>query len=87
MEKIESFQFVLDYLKNKEVVITKNKTSFSLLDGKISVHTKNCHYSITIDEFKELFSKEEFYLYTNIQSSIDEEKDADYYSWKNKGVN
>jgi len=87
MEKIESFQFVIDYLKQGEIIVNKDRASFHYDNNKISVHNKNAHFLLSLDEFIELYRKDTFYLYTNNQESIDENKDTDYYSWKSKGVN
>ena len=87
MEKITSFGEVLTYLKDQEIVMTGNHTSFYLKDNQIVVHGKGTRYILSLEDFKRLYGQETFYLYKPDNSSIDNEKDEEYYSWKATGIN
>lgn len=82
-----SFNEALTYLKDGEVILTANHTSFYLKDNTVTVHTPNSRYKLTLNEFAELFAKQELYLYIPDGSSIDPEKDEAYYSWKSRNAN
>ncbi len=87
MEPIESFAMVLRYLKDQEIVLLRNRTSFHLNEGRIVVHDKNARFVLTIEEFTMLYQELQFYLYKPDENGIDSEKDEEYYRWKAKGVN
>jgi len=90
MEKIESFTFAVDYLKQQEVLCSVDNqklTYYRMKDNMISVNMPNAHYLLSLEQFKELFSRQTFYLYTKYEDSIDLSKDEEYYSWKNKPTN
>ncbi len=87
MEKIKTFSEVLMYLKDQEIVISGNRTSFYLQNGQITAHNNGTRFTLTIEDFKELYGKEPFFLYKPDDSKIDAEKDDEYYAWKNSGVN
>lgn len=90
MELIESFQFVLQYLKESLIVCTvanRKITRFYQKNDKIAVNTPNSHYYLSIDEFKELFCNEQFFLYVDNDEVVDPTKDDAYYSWKSKNAN
>ena len=90
MEKISSFAFALDALKQQEVLCSRSSgslTSYRLKGDRISVSSGNVHYLLSLKEFAELFSRETFYIYDQFQQSIDSEKDDEYYAWKNRSTN
>lgn len=90
MADILAFREVVNYLKEKEIVYTISKgkiTYYYLQDEVVNVKGVDCHYKIKLDDFINLFSKENFYLYTPKDEKINDEKDEQYYSWKNKGIN
>ena len=90
MEKVESFTFAVDYLKQQEVLcsVDNQKITYYRLKGNmISVSTPNAHYLLSLEQFKDLFSHQTFYLYTRFEDSIDLTKDEEYYSWKNRPTN
>ena len=87
MEKIDTFLLVLRYLKDQEIVMLKDHTSFHLKDDTVIVHQKNSRFRLTINDFTELYGNHDFYLYKPSENSIDAEKDEEYYAWKSKGVN
>ena len=82
-----TFKEAVNYLKDGEIVLTVNRTSFYLDGDHITVHTPNTRYKLTLNEFKELFIKEELFLYIPSNDGIDTEKDDAYYTWKSKNAN
>ena len=82
-----SFNEAINYLKDGEIILTRNRTSFYLDNGTVTVHTPNSRYRLTLNEFRDLFVKEDLYLYVPDGSSIDSEKDEAYYAWKSKNAN
>ncbi|MBQ6654038.1 MAG: hypothetical protein IJM79_00745 [Erysipelotrichaceae bacterium] len=90
MEKITSFAFALDALKQCEVLCSRSGgslTRYRLKGDRISVSGENAHYTLSIKEFAELFARETFYIYDQFQPTIDTEKDDEYYAWKNRSTN
>lgn len=91
MEKLESFDEALYLLNQREILFLVNKgkpTFFAQVnDNRIRVNNENVNYFITIDQLKELFASENFYLYEKKKQNdlfVSDEKDAEYYSWKHK---
>lgn len=91
MEKLESFDEALYLLNQREILFLVNKgkpTFFAQIDdNRIRVNNVHVNYFITIDELKQLFASENFYLYERKKqndSFVSDEKDAEYYSWKHK---
>ena len=91
MEKIESFDFVLQYLKSRVTVCTikgRQITTYRLSpSGTVTVNSGSARYSISFEDFTELFGSSQFYLHTGQPDGIDTDKDDEYYTWKHKGVN
>ena len=90
MQKIESFTFALEALKQYEVLCSRSGgvlTCYRLKGDRISVSGENSHYLLSVREFAELFGRETFYIYDQIQQTIDTEKDDEYYAWKNRNAN
>ena len=90
MQKIESFTFALDALKQLEVLCSRidgQLTSYRMRGERISVTAPNAHYLLTVEQFRELFSHQTFYLYDQIDQGIDPEKDDEYSAWKSRASN
>lgn len=91
MKKLESFDEVLYLLNQKEILYLINKgklTFFAQVEiDRIRVNNENLNYFMTINQLKELFASENFYLYEKKKqndSLVSDEKDEEYYSWKHK---
>lgn len=91
MEKLESFDEVLYLLKQREILFLINKgkpTFFAQVDSdRIRVNNEQVNYFMTMNQLKELFASESFYLYEKKKQNdilVSDEKDAEYYSWKHK---
>ncbi len=82
--KIESINLVIKFLKEGEILVSKNKilTYFALKKDKVHCQNANSSYNLTIDEFKKLFENSTFYIYSyDNKTFIDSKKDDEYYSW------
>ncbi len=89
MDIISSLNEVLQYLRDQEIVYTITKgviTYFYLRDGSITVKNPSAHYKISLDQFKQLFGKENFYLYVPKDEAVNTEKDDEYYAWKSRNA-
>lgn len=90
MEPIALFSEVLQYLKDQEIIYSVSKgviTYYYQKGNIIAIKNPNSHYKISLDEFKELFRKETFYLYIPKDEGVNVEKDEEYYAWKSRGTN
>jgi|GEM_PF-767640 len=88
-EAIATFDQVWDYLQRQEIVyirVKSEKTYFFRKDGHIYVRAVRSSYSLSEQQFIELFADQAFYLYkpdpTEIRVDLD--KDDEYYAWKSK---
>lgn len=91
MEKLESFDEALYLLNQREILFLVNKgkaTFFAQVDtNRIRVNSENVNYFIALNQLKELFASEAFYLYEKKKQTevfVSDEKDAEYYNWKHK---
>lgn len=87
MKKIDNFHQVIQYLNDKEIVLTADRTSFYIKGKHIAVNGKNSHYLLSYEDFKNLYQKETFYVYEPTDETVNTEKDDEYYSWKSKNAN
>ena len=84
MEKINSFDEVLLYLKEKAIITTDGKNMFYLKDGKVIHKFKGNSLSLKKEDFISLYSDEEFFLIEDNSVYIDDNKDEDYYRYYKK---
>lgn len=84
MEKIDSFTFVIDYLKEGQVLTTVKHDLFVYKKERVYRYFNGSSYSLTLDEFIELYKKETFYVYEDNTSGIDQDKDEAYYRYYKK---
>ena len=75
------------YLKDQEIVISSNRTSFYMQNSLITAINNGTRFTLSIEDFTDLYSKETFFLYKPDDSTVNTEKDEEYYSWKSTGVN
>lgn len=87
MEPVKDFVMVMDLLRNGEIVCITNPypTYFGFSDNKVQVKNDHLRTTLSVSEFESMFVHETFYLSLRKQDqTIDESKDEEYYSWKNK---
>ena len=77
---------VVILLKNKNILYTNNniKTFFMLKKQKIIITNANMNITLTIDEFKNLYDGNKFFIYEDNDENFDFSRDIEYYSWKHK---
>jgi len=87
MEPVKDFVMVMDLLRRGEIVCIANPflTYFGLTENKVQVKNDQLRTTLSIGEFESMFIHETFYLSQRKEDqTIDESKDEEYYSWKNK---
>ena len=89
MKKLEFLEEVLYYLKEYEILVSiadKKKVFFRRKEDRIRVRVEGLSYSLSVEEFKELYGTYTFYVYEKEEDEvfIDKEKDDEYYSWWHK---
>ena len=84
MKRIETFDEVLEYLKSNMVVTTAERNRFVLRNGKIASFYRGNRIVMSLEDFISLYSKCDFYEYSDDSCEIDPLKDAEYYSFKHK---
>ena len=84
---INDIKIAILMLKEKKVLLSvnnKNKTYFILKNDKIYVFNDNSSYTLSLEMFTELYSKNEFIEYVYNEQSFDFSRDDEYYNWKHK---
>ena len=84
MEKINSFNEVLYYLKERQLLTSDNKDIFVYKKDRICRYFNGSCVKMDIESFSELYGKETFYLYEDDKAFIDDEKDEAYYRYYRK---
>lgn len=84
MEKLESFDLVLDALKNGEFLTLNGKDRFYIKNELIHHQDNGSYYKLKIDDFIAIYYKDTFYTYEDNGVFIDNEKDEDYYRYYKK---
>ena len=79
MEKIESFEEVKYALKCREVITSNGIDSFYLREGIVTRKFNGNSYKMKASDFIDLYKETTFYRMPEIQNTIDEEKDIEYY--------
>lgn len=84
---INDIKIAILMLKEKKVLLSvnnKNKTYFILKNDKIYVFNDNSSYTLSLEMFTELYSKNEFIEYIYNEQAFDFSRDDEYYNWKHK---
>lgn len=87
MEKIQNFETVINSLKNYQIIRIESpvKTIFAYIEDRVHAKTDNAQFSLTIDEFTELYLNSVFYYHEKSKPiEIEVSKDEEYYAWKHK---
>ena len=83
MTKLGSMREVLDALKAGEILTTNASDLFQYKKGMVRVRNAGTRFSLTLEEFEELYHLNTFFLYSD-DNAIDEEKDEAYYRYYRK---
>jgi hypothetical protein len=87
MEKISNFETVRTLLKSHLSVMIQNpqQTRFNVKGDKIIVKTDHAQYSLSWEEFEDLFMNSIFYSVDYKENNeVEIHKDDEYYAWKHK---
>lgn len=87
IEIIESIDKAIALLKNHKLLFTNhlnNKTYFVEKKQKVLVIGLNCKYSLSYEEFKDIYDGAKFVVYEENEESFDFSRDDEYYGWKHK---
>lgn len=84
MEKIESFELVLDYLKERVLLTTNGKNTFVLRKDRVICRQEGSSYKLTLEDFRQIHGKDVFYVMEDRDAFIDESKDEAYYRYYKK---
>ena len=84
MEKIDSFEETLMYLKDKAVITSDGRNLFYLSNGYVVSKFNGSSVKMKKEDFIELYRDETFYLKEDNSIFIDDEKDEDYYRYYKK---
>ena len=88
-EEITNLKLALTLLNEKKILVprsAKNKTLILMQEGKIIVSNANVTYTISKNDFAAIYQNETFFIYEedHIDSTLQNQKDAEYYSWRHK---
>ena len=84
MEKIDSFEETLMYLKDKAVITSDGRNLFYLSNGYVVNKFNGSSVKMKKEDFIEFYMDETFYLIEDNSIFIDDEKDEDYYRYYKK---
>ena len=83
MRKMRDISEAILYLKDGEILTGSGKERFILKQEKICCYNDGTRFSLTEEEFLQLYQKSSFYLYEET-AEIDETKDEAYYRYYRK---
>lgn len=84
MEEIIDIELAINLLKEGIVLKDNFKNKFVKKKKRVHVYSSNSSYSLSFDEFQELFKNNKFIIEDFDDYQIDLEKDKEYYSFKHK---
>lgn len=84
MNEIIEINEALNLLKEGIVLKDNLSTKFICKKKRIYVYSSNSSYNLSFKDFSELFKNSKFIIEDFDDSTIDVEKDIEYYSFKHK---
>lgn len=84
MEKLESFDVVIDSLKQGNILTTNGNDRFFMKNNLINHLSKGSSFRLKMDDFKSIHYKDTFYVFEDNNAYIDNSKDEDYYRYYKK---
>lgn len=84
MEEIIDIELAVNLLKEGIVLKDNLNNKFIRKKKRVQVYSLNSSYSLSFEEFFELFKNNKFIIEDFDDSQIDLEKDKEYYSFKHK---
>ena len=83
MDKLSSMKEVLSCLKEGDLLTSNGKDRFVMKGDRVFCYIDGTRFSMTVEDFAELYMKNRFYLYEE-SVEIDESKDEAYYRYYRK---
>ena len=83
MNSIKNIAEAVLLLKDGYVITKDNKDFFVYRNDRVHHYYDGNHYSLSVDEFIELYNKNSFFYYEETVV-VDETKDEDYYRYYKK---
>ena len=80
MQKLEEMDEIIFALKQGDMLTCDGKDRFVYKKQRVYCYNQGTRFGMDLDEFKELYRKQVFYVYEE-QIEIDEEKDEAYYRY------
>ena len=84
MRRLESIKEALIYLHNGAILSTLSCREIFLDKDRVRLRMDGSSFSLSTEEFADLFFQEVFYYREDDEVTIDEEKDIDYYRYYRK---
>ena len=83
MELLRNMNEVLSSLYDGDILTSNGKDRYILKGEKVFCYDQGTRFSLSIEDFSELYKKNRFYLYEE-SVEIDENKDEAYYRYYRK---
>ena len=83
MEKLNDINEAISYMRQGDIVTGNGKDIFIIKNDRVVRYSEGTQYSLKIDDFIDLYKKNNFYLYED-SVEIEEEKDEAYYRYYKK---
>ena len=83
MQKLNDIAEAVGFLKQQCVLKDGGKSMFVMKDGRVFCYSSGTRYSMSLEDFVQLYKNTGLYLYRE-ESGIDEEKDEAYYRYYRK---
>ena len=84
MEEIYNIEQAIDLLKEKLILKDSQKNTFVYKRKRVYVYSNNSYFSLDLNDFYDLYKDSKFIIEDLDDSTIDPEKDNEYYSFKHK---
>ena len=84
MEEIYNIEQAIDLLKEKLILKDSQKNTFVYKRKRVYVYSNNSYFSLDLNDFYDLYKDSKFIVEDLDDSTIDPEKDNEYYSFKHK---
>ena len=84
MEEIYNIEQAIDLLKEKLILKDGQKNTFVYKRKRVYVYSNNSYFSLDLNDFYDLYKDSKFIIEDLDDSTIDPEKDNEYYSFKHK---
>jgi len=84
VKKCENFSEAIAYLNEGEMLTTRELDQFFIHKQRVVRRFHGSHYTLSFEDFKELYRDTVFYLYEEAEETVDPDKDEAYYRYYKK---